>query len=258
MRYKLLLEYDGTRYSGWQVQKNSRTIQGLLLKIAEAIFNSQKIDIQGSGRTDAGVHALAQVAHMDVETKMNVKFIKNKLNDNLPHDISIKNVENANSKFHARHSAISRVYLYQIATRRTAFGKNYVWWIKDDLNFNEMKLASRSFVGMHDFSSFSDNDNKEKSSKVLVENLSVIKQDNLILIRIQASHFLWKMVRRIIGTLVEVGRNNLSSQDIQKFLIESSSVPAHFTAPPSGLFLEKVLYEKKIFMEPINPIINLF
>ena len=138
-RFKLYIEYEGTRYSGWQVQKNVRTVQGKLLEAADKIFKSENVDIQGSGRTDAGVHALCQVAHLEAKSVLAPEIIRMKFNDELPSDINILEVEKIHSKFHARHDAVSRSYLYQISTRRTAFGKNYVWWIKDKLNFTKIQ-----------------------------------------------------------------------------------------------------------------------
>jgi len=243
MRFKLYIEYEGTRYSGWQVQKNVRTVQGKLLEVAEKIFKNQKVDIQGSGRTDAGVHALCQVAHLEVKSVLAPEIIRMKFNDELPPDINILEVEKTSPKFHARHDAISRSYLYQISTRRTAFGKNYVWWIKDKLNFNKILSAANLFKGMHDFVSFTDEDQEEKSTKVLIEDIQMKEEGELILIRIVGSHFLWKMVRRMIGVLVEIGRGKLSEKDLKRFLTPRSNEPAKFTAPPSGLFLEQVIYQ---------------
>jgi tRNA pseudouridine38-40 synthase len=241
-RFKLYIEYEGTRYSGWQRQQNAKSIQGTLLRAANEIFKDSKCDIQGSGRTDSGVHALCQVAHLETKTMLAPEIIKLKFNDNLPYDINILEVEKAHQKFHARHDAISRSYIYQISRRRTAFGKNYVWWIKDNLNFDKMNSASKSFIGMHDFSSFADEDKEEKSTKVLINDFQLVENDDLILIRISGSHFLWKMVRRIVGVLVEVGRGRKNQPDINFYLNNKSNEPAKFTAPPSGLFLEQVIY----------------
>jgi tRNA pseudouridine38-40 synthase len=242
-RFKLYIEYEGTRYSGWQKQPNARTIQGELIKSCEKIFGKDFIDLQGSGRTDSGVHALCQVAHLDVNTILAPEIIKLKLNDLLPHDINILEVEKTDKTFHARHSAKSRSYIYQISRRRTAFGKNFVWWIKDKLDFNEMESASKVFIGLHNFASFSDDDPEEKSTKVLIDNIRLKEEDDLILIRITGSHFIWKMVRRIVGVLVEVGRGKMSSEDLIYYLNHKSDEPARFTAPPAGLFLEKVYYD---------------
>ncbi|MEW5894978.1 MAG: tRNA pseudouridine(38-40) synthase TruA [Candidatus Omnitrophota bacterium] len=242
-RIKLFIEYKGTKYSGWQVQQNSKTIQGKLLEIAKNIFKNQPVDIQGSGRTDSGVHAICQIAHIDVITDLNPAIIKMRFNDELPADISIIKAEIVSSKFHARHDAISRSYIYQLSRRRTAFGKPFVWWIKDELNFAKMKRAAALFVGMHDYASFSDTDPHEKSTKVLIEDVQLKEEGDLILIRIIGSHFLWKMVRRMVGVLAEIGRENLVEKDIKYFLQHHSPTPAKFTAPPSGLFLERVIYK---------------
>jgi len=255
MRFKLYIEYEGTRYSGWQVQKNVRTVQGKLLEVAEKIFKNQKVDIQGSGRTDAGVHALCQVAHLEVKSVLAPEIIRMKFNDELPPDINILEVEKTNPKFHARHDAISRSYLYQISKRRTAFGKNYVWWIRDKLNFVKMQSAAKLFLGMHDFASFTDEDHEEKSTKVLIEDVQIKENGELILVRIVGSHFLWKMVRRMIGVLVEIGRGKLSENDLKQFLQSKSIEPARFTAPPSGLFLEQVIYLEETLNRELAPTI---
>ncbi len=251
------MEYEGTRYSGWQKQQNSKTIQGILLKTAEKIFNTSKLDIQGSGRTDSGVHALCQVAHLDVKTVLAPEIIKLKFNDELPYDINILEIEKAHPNFHARHDAVSRSYVYQVSRRRTAFGKNYVWWIKDKLDFRAMENASKKFLGMKDFASFSNDDGEEKSSKVLIEDIQLKEAGDLILIRIRGSHFLWKMVRRMTGVLVEVGRGKMTEKDITAFLNGNENEPAQFTAPPSGLFLEQVLYKDDNPAEELKPLIFL-
>ncbi len=256
-RFKLYIEYDGTRYSGWQKQQNAKSIQGILLRTAGEIFKDSKYDIQGSGRTDSGVHALCQTAHLEIKTMLAPEIIKLKFNDNLPYDINILEVEKASPKFHARHDAISRSYIYQISKRRTAFGKNYVWWIKDNLNFDNMKSASELFIGMHDFSSFSDEDKEEKSTKVLINNFQMKEDEDLILIRISGSHFLWKMVRRIVGVLVEVGRGRKNQSDINFYLNNKTNEPAKYTAPPSGLFLEQVIYpgdKMNYELKPVFPV----
>ncbi len=241
-RYKLFIEYEGTRYSGWQKQENAKTIQGSILKVAQEVFGDSFIDIQGSGRTDSGVHALCQVAHFDVKTVLAPEIIRMKLNDMLPHDITILEVEKTNKEFNARHDATSRSYLYQISRRRTAFGKNFVWWIKDELDFKKMESASKLFLGMNNYSSFSDDDPTEKSTKVLIDDIQIKEDGDLILIRIIGSHFIWKMVRRIVGILAEVGRGRKTEKDILFYLNNKTNEPAKFTAPPSGLFLEKVTY----------------
>lgn len=256
-RFKLFIEYEGTRYSGWQRQENAKTIQGTIIKAANEIFGNDFVDLQGSGRTDSGVHALCQIAHLDVNTVLAPEIIRMKLNDLLPHDINILEVEKASQNFHARHDAKSRSYLYQISRRRTSFGKNFVWWIKDKLDFKKMESASKLFIGKHDFSSFSDDDPEEKSTKVLIDDIQIKEEGDLILIRIIGSHFIWKMVRRIVGVLVEVGRGKKTEQDILNYLNVKSNEVAKFTAPPSGLFLEKVLYEGEKLSGELKSIIKI-
>ena len=201
----------------------------------------------GSGRTDAGVHALRQVAHLRVaELRANItpKQIQYGFNDLLPHDINILKVSNAPDDFHARHDAVARYYLYQIATRRTALAKNFVWWIKDELDADAMAEAAKMLVGRHDFRSFCETEEgKRQSTLVKVERAEVFTDGDLICFRIGASHFLWKMVRRIVGMLAEVGRGNLTFDGFERLLKFQSDAAAKFTAPPSGLFLESVLYK---------------
>ncbi|MDR3609154.1 MAG: tRNA pseudouridine(38-40) synthase TruA [Ignavibacteriaceae bacterium] len=256
-KFKLYIEYEGTRYSGWQKQQNAKTIQGTLFNIGTEIFKTSGFDLQGSGRTDSGVHALCQIAHLDVKTMLSPEIIRLKFNDLLPSDINILEVQKINSNFHARHDAVSRSYIYQVSRRRTAFGKNYVWWIKDTLNFDLMSSASFNFIGMHDFTSFSDEDKEEKSTKVQIENIEMKEAGSIILIRITGSHFLWKMVRRMVGTLVEIGRGKLNEKDLLFYLNNKSKDPSRFTAPPSGLFLESVLYKNEINSRKLLPIISI-
>lgn len=249
LRFKLNIEYEGTRYSGWQKQENAKTVQGSIIKAAEEIFGNGFVDLQGSGRTDSGVHAICQVAHLDANTMLAPEIIKMKLNDLLPHDINILNVQKVSKDFHARHDAKRRSYLYQISRRRTAFGKNFVWWVKDELDFNKMVIASKHFIGMKNFESFSDDNPEEKSTKILIDDVQLKEDGDLILVRIVGSHFIWKMVRRIVGVLVEIGRGRKTENDILYYLNNKSNEPAKFTAPPSGLFLEKVVYKDESIPE---------
>lgn len=251
------IEYEGTRYSGWQVQKNARTVQGELLDVARKVFNTAEVEIYGSGRTDAGVHALMQVAHLDVKTMLAPEIIRMKLNDGLPADINILEVEKTSPNFHARHDAAGRSYLYQVSRRRTAFGKRYVWWIKDELNIPRMQEAASLFVGMKDMQSFTADDPEEKSTKVQIEEIIIKEEGDLILIRVCGSHFLWKMVRQVVGILAEVGRGKLSMNQVEHFFKVKSVEPAKYTAPPSGLFLEHVYYEGEKKIELIRAVMNI-
>jgi tRNA pseudouridine38-40 synthase len=242
-RFKLLVEYAGTRYSGWQIQKNARTIQGEIDRAIRLVVPRTAFELYGAGRTDAGVHALGQVAHLDLHTSLPPAALVDRINDGLPADINILSAVIVPHRFHARHDALARSYLYQIALRRTAFGKPYVWWIRDRLDVAAMREATRPLVGLRDFRSFTDDDPDEKSTLVELAGLDIGESGDLILVRIVGSHFLWKMVRRIVGVLVEVGRGRLRAADAGDLLVEHSGMPARLTAPASGLFLERVLYD---------------
>ena len=240
--WKLTLEYDGTRYRGWQSQKNTdRTVQGVLLRAARELLG-EDASVGGAGRTDAGVHALAQVAHLKARKKASEREIEHGLNDRLPFDVNVTAVAPAAPGFHARHDAVSRTYLYRISSRRTAFDKRLVWWVRDRLDAAAMQRAAALFAGRHDFSSFCENAEGQDSTIVVVEKSEVLDRDREIHFRIEASHFLWKMVRRLAGTLVEVGRGNLDAAGVETLLKKKSGEPAKWTAPPSGLFLERVTY----------------
>jgi len=253
--YKVTIEYEGTRYSGWQAQGNTpKTIQGRLLNVARDVFGDA--DIGGAGRTDAGVHAAGQVAHLRIQKSVDPITLMRKLNDLLPHDITIIAAARASDRFHARHDAELRVYLYQIATRRTAFAKSFVWWIKDRLDFEAMQSAAAAIAGRHDFSAFSDRRLKEEDSRiVVVDSCDVGRSEELILVRIVASHFLWKMVRKLVAFLVEIGRGNAAAKDLEARLHADAETFLP-TAPPSGLFLEAVTYGETFdrALAPIVPV----
>jgi tRNA pseudouridine38-40 synthase len=255
-RFKLVIEYAGTRYSGWQVQKNARTVAGELRSAIGIVTKKREIGLYGAGRTDAGVHALGQVAHLDVETRMAAEPLRLALNEELPPDIHVLSLEPARPRFHARHDAVGRSYLYQISRRRTAFGKPYVWWVKDALDAERMKQAATLFRGMKDFASFTDQSPEDGSTKVLVQEVTVVESGALLVVRLRGSHFLWKMVRRIVGVLVEVGRGKLDGKSIETFLAARSNVPATLTAPPSGLFLERVFYEGERTDHPLVAVLT--
>ena len=241
-RYKLTIEYAGTRYSGWQVQKNAKTVAGEIERAVQEAAGRPATELYGSGRTDAGVHALAQVAHLDLSTTWTGEELAHRVNACLPHDIVILGAERVSHRFHARHSAVSRSYLYQVARRKTAFGKAFVWWVRDVLDARAMEEAAEAFAGFHDFRAFADNDPEHTSTRVALDGVTVQEAGGLLLVRVEGSHFLWKMVRRVVGVLVEVGRGGLSPSDIAGLLDGDSDVPPRLTAPPSGLFLERVWY----------------
>jgi tRNA pseudouridine38-40 synthase len=248
-RFKLTIEYAGTRYSGWQKQKNARTVQGEIERAIGAVTRDQAFEFMGSGRTDAGVHALRQVAHLDVRKPLPAETLRRGINDELPADIHVLAVDTVPHRFHARHGAVARSYLYQIARRRTAFAKPFVWWVKEPLDLARMTEAATRFTGMHDFQAFSDDDPDEKSTDVLVDEVTISGDGDLILVRVGGSHFLWKMVRRMVGVLVEVGTGRVDPDDVW------TTAAAPLTAPAAGLFLERVYYDGDRRSWPLQPAI---
>jgi tRNA pseudouridine38-40 synthase len=252
--YRLTIEYEGTRYSGWQAQGNTqKTVQGHLIRAASEAFG--EADLGGAGRTDAGVHASGQVAHLRIRKAIDPQQIARSLNDNLPHDIHVLAASRAGDGFHARHDAESRIYLYQISRRRAAFAKPFVWWIKDALDVSTMRSAAELVAGRHDFTAFADRRMSDEDSRiVVVESCEVGEAGDLILVRIAASHFLWKMVRKLIAALVEVGRGTLT---VERFAQMVTGEGEHFSpaAPPSGLFLEAVIYPGEAYDRPLGPIV---
>jgi len=282
-RFKLTIEYAGTRYSGWQKQTNARTVQGEIERAVGELTRDKTFEFYGSGRTDAGVHALRQVAHLDLRKPLPAETIRRGINDALPADIHILAVDTVPHRFHARHSAVARSYLYQVSRRRSAFAKPFVWWVRDPLDLARMSEAAHRLTGMHDFQAFSDDDPDEKSTEVLVEEVTVAEDGDLILIRVAGSHFIWKMVRRMVGVLVEIAKGGMAVEEIDGLLSGTPSTfargasadkkglpppshkvspprqgagertPASLTAPSSGLFLERVFYEGDGRQWPLRP-----
>ena len=246
-RYKLTIEYAGTRYSGWQKQKNAKTIQGEIERAISDLTRDNTFEFYGSGRTDAGVHALHQVAHLEMRKPLPAETIRRGINDALPADIHILAVDTVAHRFHARHSAVARSYLYQLSRRRSAFAKPFVWWVREPLDLARMQAAAARLTGMHDFQAFSDDDPDEKSTEVLVDEVTLIEDGDLILI----------------------GKGGMDVEDIDRLLAAGGPegpplhakstprvgkpTPAELTAPSSGLFLERVFYEGDGRQWPLRP-----
>jgi tRNA pseudouridine38-40 synthase len=232
-------------------------VQGEIERAIGTATREKAFEFMGSGRTDAGVHALRQVAHLDVRKALPAETLRRGINDDLPADIHVLAVDSVPHRFHARHSAVARSYLYQIARRRSAFAKPYVWWVKEPLDLDRMTTAASRFNGMHDFHAFSDDDPEEKSTDVLVEDVTIAVDGELILLRVGGSHFIWKMVRRMAGVLVEVGKKQLDPDDVTSLLSGRPGTglptPASLTAPASGLFLERVFYDGDPRSFPLTP-----
>ncbi|MEY1639760.1 tRNA pseudouridine(38-40) synthase TruA [Tenuifilum osseticum] len=250
-RFKLTIEYDGSRYRGWQFQREAATVMGKLMDAIKEVYKVSSYELYGAGRTDAGVHALGQVAHLDIDSAMPPYVAMERMNEVLPASINILDMAKVSPRFHARYDAKHRSYVYHISRRRTAFGKDYCWWVKEPLNVEAMAAVTHHFTGMKDYKSFGAPEKEGESTLVKIDHLKIFEVDDSILIHIVGSHFLWKQVRRMVGTLVQVGLGKLSEADIDLFFSEYSTLPAKFTAPPSGLYLEHVYYAgESINQEP--------
>lgn len=257
-RYWLSIEYLGTLYRGWQEQRNARTIAGEI-QGAVAQAGGEVVELVGAGRTDAGVHALQQVAHLELTRKVDPVRFRWRVNDLLPADIHITAATGAPQFFHARHQAQLRSYVYQIATRRTALSARTTWWVKRELDPSRMAQALPLILGMHDFAAFCERPAEQKSTQVQVERVELVEADGLILIRLAASHFLWKMVRRLVGAAVKIGAGEWSVDDLDRLLgggrlSSRAGTVAENTAPPQGLFLERVLYPNDPPLAPLKPV----
>ncbi|MES1243802.1 MAG: tRNA pseudouridine(38-40) synthase TruA [Acidobacteriota bacterium] len=257
--YRLNLEYEGTRYHGWQEQKNARSVVGELRRAVTEAGGGVVREIGGSGRTDAGVHALAQVAHLRLARPVDPGPFRLAVNDALPPDIHVLSLTPVPDAFHARHSAVARSYVYQICRRRTAFAKRWVWWVKRPLDAGRMAETAALLPGRHDFRLFCERPGEQPSTVVVVDRVEVVEAGALILVRLVASHFLWKMVRRVVGTLVQVGAGDLDRAGFVTLMNGQpprggKGLPAEWTAPPSGLFLERVLYPGDGPLGPVSPV----
>jgi tRNA pseudouridine38-40 synthase len=241
---RLLIEYDGTNYQGWQVQPKGPTIQGILEEKI-GLLTGERVHLIGSGRTDSGVHALVQVANFRTQSKMDAGSIQKALNSLLPLDIVIRKVEEIDEGFNSRKNSRSKVYEYRILNRelRSTFHRGYVWHIPQKLNLIEMEKATQGLIGEHDFSSFRSVGSPTRTTIRRVIRAEWKKgSDGLILFEIEANGFLKQMVRAIVGTLIEVGRGKISAKELQKILESQDRKKAGPTAPAQGLFLKEVKY----------------
>jgi tRNA pseudouridine38-40 synthase len=248
---RLKIEYDGTRYSGWQIQKNSKdrtipqkTIQQEIENFLSRIIQ-EHVKIIGSGRTDAGVHALSQIANFTTKSSMPVKTMQRALNSLLPEDIVVTGCKQVSADFHARYSATSKTYSYQIlnSPHSSAFNRLYQHHIPYKLDYRLMNKAARELIGKKDFKSFQATDKKERGSVRTIKRLSVKKQGDIIKIDIEADGFLYNMARNITGTLIEIGRGKIPLENIKDILKAKDRTKAGPTAPAKGLCLVSVKYK---------------
>lgn len=242
--YRLVLQYDGTRYEGWQKQKKSdRTIQGKLESVLTE-FAGCPVEVYGSGRTDAGVHALGQTASVKLPGKPEEKELFAYLNRYLPEDIRVLLVEQAEDTFHARLSAVRKTYAYHIDTgsKKDVFERKYVYGFPFTLDGKAMETAAGYLIGTHDFCSFCGNKKMKKSTVRTLESVHIQEKDGRFIITYRGNGFLQYMVRILTGTLIEVGLGRRSPESVKEILAAKERSAAGFTAPPEGLFLVSVEY----------------
>lgn len=242
--FKLIIEYDGSSYHGWQRQKNRKTIQGEIEKAIMTI-TGKKIALTGSGRTDAGVHAFGQVANFYCDTEISPEVFQRGLNSLMPKDIIIKECNTVNEKFHARYDAKTKTYQYRILNRTTpaAICRQYAWFIKKKLDLDAMQSAILHIIGTNDFKAFEGAGSPRSSTKRRVINTGLQqKEKEYLIFEIEADGFLRFMVRNIVGTLLDVGLCKITPDDFKKILLSKDRNLAGATAPPHGLFLMNVKY----------------
>lgn len=244
-RYKLTIEYDGGPYSGWQWQDHAPTVQGALEEAA-AKLDQQEVQVYGSGRTDAGVHAFAQIAHMDLSKDIREDKVRDALNFHLgDHTISVLKAEKVDSEFHARFDATERLYLYRIVDRRArlALERGRVWRVPYTIDVDAMQAAAQVLIGQHDFTTFRDTQCQAKSPVKTLDEITILRAAEEVHFHIRARSFLHKQVRSFVGTLNEVGRGQWTQQDVEEALTAKDRTACGPVAPPDGLYLTRVSYK---------------
>jgi tRNA pseudouridine38-40 synthase len=242
--FKMIIEYDGAAYCGWQRQKNGVSVQQVLENLIQLIAN-EKVTVIGSGRTDAGVHALNQVASFKSSTRLPAEILFRGLNGLLPEDIVIKELEEVAIDFHAQHDARGKIYIYKICNKplRPALERSYFWFIRHPLDLNSMEKAAAYLIGRHDFSCFCATGSDIKDRVRTVNGISIVKgKDGLLEITVESEGFLKYMVRNIVGTLVEIGKGKRPPEEMKEIIDSRDRNIAGITAPACGLYLKEVKY----------------
>ncbi len=243
-RYALLVQYDGTSFNGWQIQDGGRTVQKEL-ELAIKILTREEIRVTASGRTDSGVHALGQVVHFDMQKDLPLKKICISLNGILPDDISVKNCYVVPDDFHARFSPVSREYLYLIYNYplRSPYMRYRAMWINHEFDEQYFREAASHLAGEHDFASFCKKISAEQGTVRTIESIDVVRDSEFIKITLRANAFLHNMIRIIIGTIVQMYREKKDPGYIVHILEQKDRESGGFTAPPYGLYLNRVDYD---------------
>lgn len=243
MNYKMKIQYDGTRYYGWQRLDNKDTIQGKIESVLSKLYE-HKIEIHGAGRTDAGVHAKGQIANFKAKPVRSCKEIISYLNKYLPEDIAVTDIWEEDDRFHSRLLAKEKIYCYRIHNSNVldVFNRRFSYMVPEKLNIDEMKKGAEYLIGRHNFTSFCNNKNLKKSPVREIFSIDIEKVDSEIIITIRGDGFLYNMVRIITGTLIEIGHGKRSPEEIPLILNAQNRKKAGETAPPKGLCLMAVRY----------------
>jgi len=243
--YKLIIAYDGTRYFGWEHQPDRETIQGKIETVLERMCGADTVDVIGAGRTDAGVHARAMVAHVRLDTAMTADEIRDYLNRYLPEDIAVREVKRAGERFHARYNAIGKTYRYTVYTgnSKPVFDRKYMTVLDYSPDVDAMRAAAAFLMGKHDFKSFCGNGRMKKPTVRIVDQIEIRTQKDTLTFTVHGNGFLQNMVRILVGTLLEVGRGAYPPEHVQEILEAKDRRMAGPTAPAAGLCLMKVDYD---------------
>ena len=242
-RYKIIIQYDGSFFSGWQLQKDKKTVQGEIENALKIITNSkERITIKGSGRTDAGVHAIGQVAHFDIDTSLKDKELKNALNHYLSNDCKIMSLSQVDDNFDSRYDALKRTYIYQLYAGSSILYGNQAWLV-NNVDLGKLNLLAKELLGEHDFLSFSKYDPKKINTKSTIYNSFWERNGNLFTYTISANRFLHHMIRYLVGTMIGVVKGNFSSRHFNSLLHKPRKNVQIHRAPACGLQLLKVEYD---------------
>ncbi|MBN1639346.1 MAG: tRNA pseudouridine(38-40) synthase TruA [Ignavibacteriales bacterium] len=241
--YKLTIQYDGTDFAGWQIQKNAPTIQQTIVDAIQIILK-ENVNLIGSGRTDAGVHALGQVANFKTENALDIRSFQYSLNSLLPESISILNMEKVDDNFNARYSAKSRNYFYFINSIKSPFYQKYSMFDKqsEKINVDQLNVLSKILLGEKDFTSFSKKDEEKENKNCIIIKTHWRRSGSFLMFYIEANRFLHGMVRSIVGTLLQIVKENKNKEDLTNILNSKNRENAGMSVSPKGLFLYKVKY----------------
>ena len=242
MNIKLNISYDGTNFSGWQIQPQQRTVQNELQNAIRNIFKDKYMKLKGSGRTDSGVHANDQIANFCINTSMKSSQIKDAINSIIPKDIYINSCTFVNADFDSRFSAKSRQYIYKITNQYSPFKRNYYWYVNYPIDFKKINKCADIILGNHDFQLFCKSISKQKNNECIVSESNWDIEDNIYYYVISSNRFLHHMVRMLVGTMIEVGKGGIPIDDFKRMIHVKTDKKRIITSPSQGLYLNKVNY----------------